>query len=746
LMNQYDYIDAGFRVFGLHNIVDGKCSCGDQECKAAGKHPIASNWQHTPQWSDDQLETMEDLDHFKTGFGVLVDGYLIIDVDARNGGIESFSQLCKAAGLDLLGESGFAVETGSGGGSMHIYYKHDGKPLMHHHNKYKGIDFKSSGYVVGAGSLHKSGLEYEVKHGDPSEVTEAPQELLEILKKPDSYRAHTQLGAIDVTAQQAIDILSHVSPDCDYETWIRCGMALHHTFNGDGIAIWDDWSRKGASYPGFEKIQRHWHSFGKSQNPVQFGTLIHYAEQSGYVHPVTFDCQEFAVGSKPIVDIKRPPGLVGEICDWINASSRYKRESLAVAAAITAIGNIGGLKYIDARDGMTANLLTFCVGASSTGKEHIQQCFASCIRAAGIIDAMHGAIKSEQEIIRNITRHQAAFYSIDELGIVLRKIINSRNASYLEGVIGIIMSAYSKADSFLAVGGDVKEALKSELKNEAAACEKKISENEDKTGAIQKRLEQIMHAMDNISNGIEKPFLSLIGYTTPVTFNSIMDYENATNGFLARATIFEEPETNPKPKKTTASNAIPEKLAAKLQQLYSAGEYDILASKRIEFYADKTPIQTTTEAGARLDEILLEFWEIAEDAKDTGLESIPRRGYELCAKISFILAIPDGLRTLEHVEWAYALTKDDITRKMRLAASNINTEESPVDSIVVKIQGILETSDEGETQGVIINRCRPHKKEAVLKVLAALEEKGVIKIVEFEHKRNKKPFKRYVVS
>ena len=745
-MNQYGYIDAGFRVFGLHKLIAGECSCGDKECKAAGKHPIASNWQHTPEWSDEQLETMEELDHFKTGFGVLVDGYLIIDVDARNGGVESFSQLCKDTGLDLLGESGFAVETGSGGGSMHIYFKHSGKPLMQHHEKYKGIDFKSSGYIVGAGSLHKSGLEYEELHGDPSDVDEAPQALLDILKKPDSYRAHTQLGAIDVTALQAVEILSHISPDCDYDTWIRCGMALHHTFNGDGIAIWDDWSRKGASYPDFEKIQRHWHSFGKCQTPVQFGTLIHYAEQNGYSQPITFECQEFATGSTPIVDIKRPPGLVGEICDWINASSRYKLESLSVAAAITAIGNIAGLKYIDARDGMTANLLTFCVAGSSTGKEHIQQCFSSCLRAAGLIDAMHGAIKSEQEIIRNITRHQAAFYSIDELGIVLRKIIHSRNASYLEGVIGIIMSAYSKADAFLPVGGDVKEALKVELKNEAAACEKKISENEDKTGAVKKRLEQVMHALDNISNGIEKPFLSMIGYTTPVTFNAIMDYENATNGFLARATIFEEPETNPKPNKPKASKSIPDKLAAKLQQLYSAGEYDILASKRIEFYGNQTPIETTSEAGARLDEILLDFWEMAEDAKDTGLESIPRRGYELCAKISFILAIPEGLRTLEHVEWAYALIKDDITRKIRLAASNINTEESPVDSIVVKIQGILEASDEGETQGVIINRCRPHKKEAVLKVLLALEEKGVIKTVEFEHKRNKKPFKKYVAS
>ena len=54
----FDYIDAGFKVFGLHGSSGGLCKCGDVECKAILKHPIMSNWQNVPHWSDEQIECL----------------------------------------------------------------------------------------------------------------------------------------------------------------------------------------------------------------------------------------------------------------------------------------------------------------------------------------------------------------------------------------------------------------------------------------------------------------------------------------------------------------------------------------------------------------------------------------------------------------------------------------------------------------------------------------------------------------
>ena len=115
-MNYKDFWEAGYRVIGLNKIIKNNlCSCGQAGCKAIGKHPIASNWQYAPLWSEEQIETMEATDQFATGYGVLVKGLLVIDVDARNGGVESYQRLIEQF-PDITG-AGMIVETGSGGGS-----------------------------------------------------------------------------------------------------------------------------------------------------------------------------------------------------------------------------------------------------------------------------------------------------------------------------------------------------------------------------------------------------------------------------------------------------------------------------------------------------------------------------------------------------------------------------------------------------------------------------------------------------
>ena len=729
MANQYDYIDAGFKVFGLHGAKDDICGCGNPSCEALFKHPIASNWQHTPEWSDEQLEVMEEMDHFKTGYGVLCYGYIIIDVDPRNGGdIEQVRE--------FYNQSGFVVATGGGG--WHIYFRApDGVPLLSHLDSHKGIDFKSSGYVVGANSLHASGSMYESEKGGPDEITDAPNELIEMLKKPDKVRVSTSMGAVDVDEKEVETILSYIDSDIDYDNWVTVGMAIHHSLGGAGFDLWDDWSSKGSKYTTSAKLERHWHSFGKSGNPRTLSTVIAMAESNGYKQPVEFESDIDFKDDTPntIVDLKRPPGFVGELTQWINAQCRFPRESLAVAAAIQAVGSIAGLRYIDEQDGITANMMVFCIADSATGKEDIQQSYLTCLKAAGMASAVHGAIKSEQEIIRNLTRHQAALYSIDELGIVLKKIVNAggkSGATYLEGVIGLIMSAYSKADAFLPVGGDLKKDLERALAQELSAVKNAQSNNE---GDFSRRIKQIEFALENINNGIPQPFLAMIGYTTPVTFNGLVDFESATNGFIGRAMLFDEHEANPKRKSNFKKEPMSDYLKLNLAAMYGGD------SDRIEHYGDKTPIKSTVLASEKLDEVYNHFWNMAEDAKEIGLAAIPRRGYEIAAKISFILAIADGVRTDEHVTWAFELAKKDIDRKMKLAYANM---EQTADGLAVKIQTILESHEDGVSIGVISNRCRPHTKEEVKAVIDKLVEIKKVRKDEVTGKNNRKTIKYFM--
>ncbi|WP_299313461.1 bifunctional DNA primase/polymerase [uncultured Halomonas sp.] len=736
MMIYNDFIEADIRIFPLWPIEGGACTCGDEECHAAGKHPRASNWQHSPEWSEDQIEAMEESGQFATGYGVVVAGLLVVDVDERNGGADSYAKL----GEDFpeIAAAGLVVRTGSGGASRHLYFKlPEDAALVQNLPQYPGIDFKSSGFVVGPGSLHASGNTYDVLHGDPSDIDEAPSRLVDALRKPDRHRASVNGNMVDVSLADLADMLDAIpnAPDTDYEKWIRIGMALHLVTSGaqEGYDLWEAWSAKGDKHNG-KDMPKKWHSFGKSANPVTFGTLAHYAEEEGWVAPVEFTSEIHWEDAPPEeappldadgVDLLRPPGFVGKLAAWINKRNRHPREHLAVAAALSTVSSVAGMRYVDPLDGITPNLFLFGVSGSATGKESILKSYQELLRAAGVSAAVHGGLKSEQEIYRNLVRHQAAIYAIDELGETLSKVMSARKrggvAPYLEGMIGALLSLYSKANSHALITGDLKEEIEKALRAELSGLAKAMD------GGAATEKQEIRHAnlvrqIDGIDHGLEAPYLCLFGLTTPERFDALMDADMAANGFMGRSLIFRELEDNPraKPRHDYRKEAVPDSLAGALQNLYSPGYSE--TPDRVEQIGPKTEIPTRKDAEAMLDEVESAFWQMAERVKEhSNLTPIPRRGYEQVAKISMVLAIPEGLRTVEHVKWAYALVMRDVEEKMKLAQSNDELDKQG--ALVGRILSTV-TKEHGETLGRIRNKCRAYRKEDVDEAVERLVAAG----------------------
>lgn len=353
------------------------------------------------------------------------------------------------------------------------------------------------------------------------------------------------------------------------------------------------------------------------------------------------------------------------------------------------------------------------------------------VSAAGMSGATCGDIKSEQEIVRNLMENQACLFIIDELGIKLKKITNSQRsggASYLEGVIGMLMSAYSKSDGVMPLSGDAKKTFTKDVLGEIARSAKKVEENEDKNGFHERRVACYEALLKTIDVGIDRPFLSMIGYTTPGTFDAFVDYEQATNGFIGRALIVRESDNNPKYKKGFKKAAMTTSMIMTLTQISTGGDSEKYAA-RIQNYDPLCEIESTGEALALLETIIDNLQEVAgtDQISNHSLEPIVRRAIEMVLKVSLILAVPGGLRTKEHVLWAYAYIKRDIDQKITLAKANI--EESyklSADSLSMKIMTLIDDED-GQTEGIILNRCRKYKKEDVLKSLSLLQERGALK-------------------
>jgi len=740
-----EWNDIGQPIFGLYGITkDGLCECLNPNCEAIFKHPRISNWQVTKPWEDEQLECMELTGQLDTGYGVLCNGLLVVDVDARNGGIDSYTKLIENC-PDIL-NCGYIVETGSGGGSKHLYFRvPDGVKLQSHLNEYKGIDFKISGYVVGEGSHHKSGNKYKSVFGSPSDITIAPDSLIELLKPSEIQRPVANDNQSEISESQLEDMLSFVDPDCDHETWIKIGMAIHHATNGASFKIWDNWSSNGKKYPNSEQLNIRWHSFGKSANPATAGTLVHLAKEGGYVHQIGSEEVTFISDvdwgeveemnpNRYIFDPLIPPSLVGRITKWINSRSMYPRENLAVAAALTAVSCAGGMRYRCLEDGIAGNLFAFCVAGSGTGKESILQSFTLLMREAGIASAVHGNIKSEQEIFRNIIDHQASFYTIDEIGEMLAKIHGARqksgSSSYLEGIFGALMGIYSKATGIQLITGDAKKAIKKDLQLELSALMRKIDDNEA-TDAIKNRVDKIKELLVSSDHGIENPFLNILGFTAPSKFSTLLDQDMADNGFFARALIFRELEDNPIYKEDyvypSENDEELKSIGRILSNMYHAGH---TSTGRVELLGKIEKIPSSHKAKILFNEIRQYFWEMGESQKEReGMVAYTRRGAEMVSRVALILSMGEVERTEEHLMWAFELIKQDMTNKITITNSNSISDKSS--AVLSKIMSHM-SQDHGVTVAVLKNKIKNVKPDLIDKAIDHLISNH--KIIKQEHK------------
>jgi Bifunctional DNA primase/polymerase, N-terminal len=171
-----------YQIFPIRQILgwstgELRCDCSDETCPNLGKHPripwskevgTAAMWE---KWPYD-------------GFGIATgkrSGIWVLDVDPRSGGVETLSALeQKHAPLPKT----ITVLTGSQG--LHFYFKYPGPDYRNTAGALgHGLDTRGDGgYVVGAGSLHKSGRRYTWQKGPAdTELAEAPEWLLKMVRQ-----------------------------------------------------------------------------------------------------------------------------------------------------------------------------------------------------------------------------------------------------------------------------------------------------------------------------------------------------------------------------------------------------------------------------------------------------------------------------------------------------------------------------------------------------------------------------------
>ncbi len=540
------YAARGWHVFPVYWIEDGKCSCNDREaCKQAGKHPTVMRGFHEATTDADRITSWwKRWPRANIGIATGASGLLVVDCD-RHGESDGMVWL---DGVRSFIPTKCRVKTGGGG--EHLFFK---APAYACKGKLKdGVDLKGEGgYVVAPPSMHRSGVEYAWHDdGEPGEVSDwladlvrserdsksPPLELTSALNLPGSHPwKQSKLREL----QSAI---SCIDP-ADRETWLQVGFGINSEFpDGDGFALWDEWSR-GTSRGNYnEREQRYaWSKFqpGAGINVETVFQLAYSSGWHGYQESVELTGEladalsgtstrepSNAEGSYTRVEMPieismpmalpegpssplppsmaafefpphllRPPGLIGDIAEWMDSCAAHEVRLLSMAAALSTVAVTIGRNY-STSSGLRSNLQTLGVCPTGVGKENGRRCASLLLEHAKLGHRLGGEeFTSPASLYNQLKACPTSLSLIDEYGVILQ----AQNASKVaqESLISNAFTKLATAEIFHGIQYAEKDRVR-----------------------------------------ILQPHFVVYGTTTPSDFARAMSTKQVDGGFLGRMVVF----------------------------------------------------------------------------------------------------------------------------------------------------------------------------------------------------------------
>jgi Bifunctional DNA primase/polymerase, N-terminal len=196
--------------------------------------------------------------------------------------------------------------------------------------------------------------------------------------------------------------------------------------------------------------------------------------------------------------LTHPPGLLGEVVDWIFRASLQSNRTLALGAALTLLATCIAKGVSGPKGENSPHLYVIGMAPSGGGKDGPLKAIPKLLRAANLGDRVGPSeFMSMSAVINYLTKRsvQPTFVcAIDEFGAYLKRILSKKAASHEQGITKPLRSLWS--------------------------C------NHDD-------YETPQWASVN-SQTVESPAMSIYGTSTPEDFFAALEGDDVANGFLNR--------------------------------------------------------------------------------------------------------------------------------------------------------------------------------------------------------------------
>ena len=318
------------------------------------------------------------------------------------------------------------------------------------------------------------------------------------------------------------------------------------------------------------------------------------------------------------VDLTRVPGLLGELVDYIAASSRRPNRPLALGSAVVVLATLMGQRICGPTRAPTHQYFV-ALAKSGAGKEHPRAQIGELLRAAGREDRIAAEdFMSQSAVYGCLARMPVCAAAVDEFGAFLKRIGHVRASGHEQAVTKTLRSIWG----------------------------------------VQFKTHQSPEYAGKKSVAIYAPALSIYGVTTPSDFFQSLKGDDVVNGFLNRFLLIEGQSGIPDRDPELDGEEVPQRLAERLRAFYDTAnppeprktaarnlaEIPARPSLRQLGWAD----EAARAEGESLKAAVAEF-----TTEDNPAEPFYARTYEMALRLATVRAAGQGLAevTAEDMRW-----------------------------------------------------------------------------------------------
>ncbi|ANN66456.1 bifunctional DNA primase/polymerase [Bordetella bronchialis] len=713
------YAGLGWHVFPAFGIKDGACSCGNAHCKNPGKHPIgwlARKGQDDATTDPDRIRGWwTAAPEANVAIMLKPSGLVAIDIDPRNGGWDSIDDLeAKHGGLvsDVLQLTG-------GGGEHRIFRLDPDEGLALPGKLGAGVDVKRNGYIIAEPSTHISGRTYQWEASSNPLDGVMPPPLPDWLRgtfggaaapqtlPPAEPRALTEQDRADLqSALQAI-------PSDDREDWVQVGMALHSTAaGGEAFMLWDAWSRTCPEKYDARDCTRVWASFrNKGLAGVSKATIFAMAQARGWVNarvtaPVPA-AQVVIATPTPTTDapanLLHPPGILGDMARWVDATSRKPQPQFAVQAAIAFCCTVMGRRFVTTQRNWPS-LYLLNIGKSASGKEHAKWAVEKALDQCGLSRLIGPASYTSDSGLLSALLHQPSHFTvIDEFGKVLESASVKHN-NRAQSTLRALMEVWGRCDGAMRPQGYSTFGMSA---SEAA----KLAERT-----------------------VRNPALTLLAMTTPESFFDTIGSAAARDGFLNRFLTVES-DIGRQPSRSPEFTDLPRSIIEWAAEVRAMPGTQLVSPDTNASLEPIAQVVGITAAAQRLfDAFETECLADMDAYEDAGMAEMFGRTREIAMRLALVVAVGCRAPTVsdDHARWAI----DYARHFARRTAERLRTcvADSEFDALKKQVYAlILAAGEQGLTVRELARKSRRFSqvdRRGQENVLSSLQFLGDIAFVE----------------